>query len=186
MTGTRLVFPHCTAVLKSGKTLPVGKQVACVNCKHRFSFAPKMSASWSFDTHDDIAFALAETHGGTMKSPIVGICFPVPVTEPAATATSEPVPAEAQATPVSMSEELAASPEAMESISGIAKTECHAGRGMYDSPIDVAFTLLYLSRSDLVDDCFSSLHSCLDISIAAAPREGERFRGRERPAEQPR
>ena len=59
----------------------------------------------------------------------------------------------------------------------------------YDSPIDTAFALLFLNRSDLVEDLTNNLHSYLDIPLATAletPRERERPKTRERSRERER
>jgi hypothetical protein len=81
MSGTKVVCPHCTAILKSTKVLPVGKRITCVKCKQAFAFASEMIASSTADTHHDTAFSLAETQAGTLKSPIAGMTLPPPVAE---------------------------------------------------------------------------------------------------------
>lgn len=90
MAGTKLVCPHCTAVLKSGKTLPVGKQVTCVKCKERFAFATEMIASSTGDTHHDSAFSLAETQAGMLPSPIAGMTLPAQAAEAPGPTGEEP------------------------------------------------------------------------------------------------
>jgi hypothetical protein len=93
MAGTRLICPHCTATLKTSKTLPVGKQVTCIQCKQRFAFALEMVASGTGDTHNDTAFSLAETQAGTLKSPIAGMAPLLPADEAPAKASEERAPA---------------------------------------------------------------------------------------------
>ena len=59
----------------------------------------------------------------------------------------------------------------------------------YDSPIDTAFALLFLNRSDLVEDLTNNLHAYLDIPRATpieAPREREQPKTRERSRERER
>src|ERR1043165_2327552 len=83
MAGTKLACPHCKAILKSSKVLPKGKRIVCVQCKQTFALASEMLISnESAETHDGTSFALAETHAGTMKSPIAGVTLPAPKSEP--------------------------------------------------------------------------------------------------------
>lgn len=101
MVGLKLACPKCKAILKSKKTLPVGKRVTCVQCKEQFFFAPEMLSEAALETQDDGAFSLAETQAGTLPSPIAGMTLP----EPAATVTAgepplkkkpKPMPVEAE------------------------------------------------------------------------------------------
>ena len=93
MSGTKVVCPHCTALLKSTKVLPVGKQITCVKCKQAFAFSSEMIASSTADTHHDTAFSLAETQAGTLKSPMAGMRLPAPPAERPPPALEPPPPA---------------------------------------------------------------------------------------------
>src|SRR6266446_4076960 len=100
MVGMKLACPHCKAILKSKKTLPVGKRITCVQCKQQFFFANEMLATSSADSHDDSAFSLAETQAGTLPSPIAGMTLPEPTT--AVTAVEAPAKVTSRPRPMSV------------------------------------------------------------------------------------
>jgi hypothetical protein len=70
MAGTKLVCPQCKTVLKSSKSLPVGKSITCARCQQQFTIAPEMLAAGTGETHDGTGMALGETQAGTQKSPM--------------------------------------------------------------------------------------------------------------------
>jgi hypothetical protein len=89
MAPTKLVCPHCGAVLKSSKTLPAGKQITCVKCHQRFAYQPEMEILSTGDSHAGTFHMLAESQPGTGRSPVAGMNLvaaiasppPLPLTE---------------------------------------------------------------------------------------------------------
>jgi hypothetical protein len=106
MSGTKLVCPHCKAILKSSKSLKVGKKITCVKCKQPFSLTTDMFATSASDTATAAEFSLLDTQAGAMKSPIVGVNLPGQDGGPATAVTLESLP-KRRVGPVSLAEDTA-------------------------------------------------------------------------------
>jgi hypothetical protein len=73
MSPTKLACPHCGAVLKSSKTLRLGKQITCVKCQQQFAYTHEMDLLSTGDSHAGTFHMLAESQPGTGRSPVAGM-----------------------------------------------------------------------------------------------------------------